>query len=101
MPLPVAALVFALIGLLAGFGVLAVLPEYFPMARGLTIGTALVSALLSGTVTRYTLNGVTPAVCIALTVLFTGLLTSVLARPDLAAARHGSHRGHRRRHRAA
>lgn len=92
MPLPVAAIVFALIGLLAGFGVLAVLPEYFPMARALTVGTALVSALLSGVVTRYTLNNGAPEVCVALTVLCTGLLTSVLARPDLAAARHGSHR---------
>ncbi|MDH6135098.1 hypothetical protein P3T37_004508 [Kitasatospora sp. MAA4] len=98
MPLPVAAIVFALIGLLVGYGALTVLPEYFPMARGLTIGTALVSAQLSGLITRYALNTVTPAVCVGLTILCTGLITSVLARPDLAAARHGSHR---RRHRSA
>ncbi|WP_035798209.1 hypothetical protein [Kitasatospora mediocidica] len=94
MPLPVAAIVFVLIGLLVGFGVLAVLPEYYPMARGLTVGTALVSAQLSGLITRYALNTVTPVVCVVLTVLCTGLLVSVLARPDQA-ARHGSHRRHR------
>ncbi len=98
MPLPVETIVFVLIGLLTGYGVLRLVPEYYPMARGLTIGTALVAALLSGLVTRYTLGSVTPVATIALTVLWTCLLTSVLARPDLAAARRGSHR---RRHRAA
>ncbi|WP_329567354.1 hypothetical protein [Kitasatospora sp. NBC_01266] len=96
MPLLVGAVVFALIGLLAGAAAIFVVPEYFPMARGLTIATALVSALLSGLVAQFTLAGDLPET-LAATVLCTGLLTSVLARPDLA-ARHGSHR--RRRHAA-
>ncbi|MDH6116503.1 hypothetical protein [Kitasatospora sp. GAS204B] len=96
MPLPVEAVVFALIGLLAGAVALFAVPEYFPMARGLTIGTALVSALLSGLVSRFTLAG-DLAETLAATVICTALLTSVLARPDLA-ARRGSHR--RRRHAA-
>ncbi|MGF1432166.1 hypothetical protein [Kitasatospora sp. LaBMicrA B282] len=96
MPLPVEAAVFALIGLLAGAVALFVVPEYFPMARALTLGTALASALLSGVVASFTLAG-DPTPTVAVTVLATALLTSVLARPDLAAKR-GSHR--RRRHAA-
>lgn len=99
MPLLVEAIVFALIGLLTGVGALLVVPEYYPMARGLTIGTALVAGLLSGLVTRYAMASITPVATIALTVVWTALLTSVLARPDLAAKRGGSHR--RSRHRAA
>ncbi|WP_035845527.1 hypothetical protein [Kitasatospora azatica] len=95
MPLPVEAVLFALIGLLAAAAALVLVPEYYPMSRGLTIGTALVSALLSGLVIRFTLAGGEPAATLVMTAICTGLLTSVPARPDLA-AQHGSHRRHRR-----
>ncbi|GAA1968387.1 hypothetical protein [Kitasatospora viridis] len=98
MPLPVEAVLFAVIGLLAGFGALALRPEYFPKGRGLVIGTGLVSALLSGLVIRFVLSGADLPATLLLTVLATGLLTSVPARPDLATARRGGH--HRRRHAA-
>jgi hypothetical protein len=91
VPLPLEAVLFALIGLLAGAAALTVLPEYFQVPRGLTVGTGLVAALLSGLVIRFTLADGDPAVTLVLTAVCTGLLTSVLARPDLA-ARHGSHR---------
>ncbi|GAA1068883.1 hypothetical protein GCM10009665_74060 [Kitasatospora nipponensis] len=97
MPLALEATVFAVIGLLAGLAALTLVPEYYPMARGLTMGTALVSALLSGLVTRFTLAGDGAAPTLVITVLCTGLLTSVLARPDLA-ARRGSHRRGRHAH---
>ncbi|WP_327068828.1 hypothetical protein OG500_23695 [Kitasatospora sp. NBC_01250] len=97
MPLPVEAVVFALIGLLAAAAALFLVPAYYPMARGLTIGTGLVSALLSGVITRITLANGHPATTVLITLVCTGLLTSVLARPDQAAKR-GSHR--RRRHAA-
>jgi hypothetical protein len=91
VPLPLEAVLFAVIGLLAGAVALTVVPEYYPMARGLTMGTGLTAALLSGLVIRFTLAGGNPAVTLLLTAVCTGLLTSVPARPDLA-ARRGSHR---------
>ncbi|MFE0460782.1 hypothetical protein ACFW1A_16190 [Kitasatospora sp. NPDC058965] len=94
MPLPLEAVLFAAIGLLAGLVALKVLPEYYPMARGLTVGTGLCAGLLSGLVIRFTLADGDPVVVLLLTAVSTGLLTSVLARPDLA-ARHGSHRRRR------
>ncbi|TQF03558.1 hypothetical protein E6W39_16630 [Kitasatospora acidiphila] len=99
MPLPLEAVLFAVIGLLAGIAALLLRPEYFPRTRGLVLVTGLVSALLSGLVIRYALAGGNPPVTLLLTVIATGLLTSVPARPDLA-ARRGSHRHRRRRHAA-
>jgi hypothetical protein len=73
-------------------------PGHFPMARQLTVGTALVSALLSGLVARAALGSADSLRTIVIAVVGTGLLTSVLARPDLA----GRHRARRhRRHRPA
>jgi uncharacterized paraquat-inducible protein A len=93
----VEAIVFAVIGLLTAVAALVLVPEYYPMARSVTVGTGLVSALVSGVVLRFTLGGAPAAATVVMTVIATGLLTSVLARPDLA-ARRGSHR--RRRHAA-
>jgi hypothetical protein len=95
VPLPVEAALFAAIGLLAAIAALLLRPEFFPMGRGLVVGTGLVSALLSGLVIRYTLAGANLPATLLLTAIATGLLTSVPARPDLA-ARRGSHRRHRR-----
>ncbi|MFE9422990.1 hypothetical protein ACFYNO_08510 [Kitasatospora sp. NPDC006697] len=96
MPLSVEAVLFAVIGLAAGFTALAVRPEYFlPSGRGLVLCTGLVSALLSGLVIRFEFSGGNLPATLLLTALVTGLLTTVPARPDLAAHR-GGHR--RRRH---
>ncbi|MCC9309696.1 hypothetical protein LN042_21900 [Kitasatospora sp. RB6PN24] len=97
MPLPVEAVLFAVIGVLAGTAALLLRPEYFARTRGLVLATGLVSALLSGLVIRYALAGGDPSATLLLTVIATALLTSVPARPDLA-ARRGTHR--RRRHAA-
>ncbi|PYC63043.1 hypothetical protein C7C46_33260 [Streptomyces tateyamensis] len=94
MPLPVEAVLFAAIGLLAALVALTVVPEYYPMPRGLTVGTGLTAALLSGLVIRFTLAGGSTVATLLLTVVCTGLLTSVPARPDLV-GRRGSHRRRR------
>ncbi|GAA5009492.1 hypothetical protein [Kitasatospora paranensis] len=84
----------ALIGLAVGVGALVLLPAYFPASRTLTLSTALVAALLSGLIARYALDGRLPGVALVVSALGSGLLVSVLARPDLA-ARRGTHRRHR------
>jgi hypothetical protein len=91
VPLPVEAVLFAVIGLLAGSAALLLRPEYFPRARTLALGTGLVSALVSGLVIRYALSDGDLPVTLLLTAVAAGLLTSVPARPDLA-PRRGSHR---------
>ncbi|MEE1826994.1 hypothetical protein [Streptomyces sp. BE20] len=98
---------FALVGLVVGATALLSLPAYFPSGWGLTMGTALVSALLAGVIAHFTLDGEYPAACIAVSAVTSALITSVLARPDLAAGRQPArrHRPHRagshRRHRPA
>ncbi|MGW6919374.1 hypothetical protein ACWGB8_37005 [Kitasatospora sp. NPDC054939] len=89
-----------LIGLVVAAAALTALPEYFPTARRLTIGTAVVSALLVGVIADFSLAGRSPAVALALAAAGSALLTSVLARPDLAAGRQSAHR-HRAPHRSA
>jgi hypothetical protein len=95
VPLAVEAALFAAIGLLAGITALVLRPGFFPMGRGLVVGTGLVSALVSGLVIRYALAGANLPATLLLTAVTTGLLTSVPARPDLA-PRRGSHRRHGR-----
>ncbi|MEV7781464.1 hypothetical protein [Kitasatospora sp. NPDC088351] len=106
----VESIAFVLIGLIVGSAALLALPAHFPAGRGLTIGTALVAALVSGVITHFTLNGGYPAVTLGVSAVVSALLTSVLARPDLAAGRAPAHRhrphrpgAHRaqRRHRPA
>ncbi|MFI6844721.1 hypothetical protein OG535_24365 [Kitasatospora sp. NBC_00085] len=103
----VETLAFALVGLIVGAAALLSLPAYFPAGRGLTMGTALVSALLAGVIAHFTMDGGFPAVSIAVSAVASALLTSVLARPDLAAGRQPAHRHHphragaHRRHRPA
>ncbi|MGV9265068.1 hypothetical protein ACWDRR_10440 [Kitasatospora sp. NPDC003701] len=87
----VESIAFALVGLIVGAAALLALPAYFPAGRGLTLGTALVSALLSGVITHFTLDGRFPAVSIGVAAVASALLTSVLARPDLAAGRQPAH----------
>ncbi|WP_395294484.1 hypothetical protein ACF9IK_13655 [Kitasatospora hibisci] len=106
--MPVETLAFALIGLIVGAGALVSFPSHFPGGRALTAGTALVAALLGGVIVHFTLDGAFPGVGIAASAVVSGLLTSVLARPDLAdgrlpAHRHRPHRagGAHRRHRHA
>ncbi|MEV0533137.1 hypothetical protein [Kitasatospora sp. NPDC050463] len=94
----VESIAFALVGLIVGAAALLALPAYFPAGRALTLGTALVSALLSGVITHFTLDGRFPAASIGLAAVASALLTSVLARPDLAAGRQPAHR--HRPHRA-
>ncbi|GAA2131415.1 hypothetical protein GCM10009760_05140 [Kitasatospora kazusensis] len=84
---------FAFIGLAVGIGALLLLPEFFPGARGLTVATALVTALLGGWITHYALGGRLPGVSLGVSAIASVLLVSVLARPDRAAGRsRGRHR---------
>ncbi|WP_405011708.1 hypothetical protein [Kitasatospora sp. NBC_01539] len=85
---------YVLIGLAVGAGALVLLPEYFPAPRVLTAATAVVAALLAGLISRYALDGHGTGLSIAVSAVCSGLLVSVLARPDLA-ARPGGHRRHR------
>ncbi|MFD7640157.1 hypothetical protein ACFV4P_05860 [Kitasatospora sp. NPDC059795] len=82
---------FVLIGLVVGFGALLARPELFP-TRSLPVGAALVSAVLSGRLTHYVLDGHVPAVQLAVSAVVAALLVSVPARPDLAPRRGGRHR---------
>ncbi|MFC9327220.1 hypothetical protein [Kitasatospora sp. NPDC057015] len=88
----VESLAFVLIGLLVTAVALGVLPEYFPAPRGLTAGTAVVAALVSGVIAHYATSGALPAVILAISATGSALLVSVLARPDLVAQRSGAHR---------
>ncbi|MFD0278463.1 hypothetical protein ACFVHB_31765 [Kitasatospora sp. NPDC127111] len=90
----VETLAFVLVGLVVGATALLSLPAYFPSGRALTMGTALVSALLSGVIAHFALNGAAPAAGVAISATASALLTSVLARPDLAAGRRPAHRHH-------
>ncbi|MEV6976506.1 hypothetical protein [Kitasatospora sp. NPDC093806] len=103
----VETLAFALVGLIVGATALVSMRDLFPSGPALTLGTALGSALLTGVVAHFTLNGGYPAASIAISAVASALLTSVLARPDLAAGRQPAHRhrphraGAHRRHRPA
>ncbi|MEV7771603.1 hypothetical protein [Kitasatospora sp. NPDC086791] len=90
----VESVVFALVGLATGGAALLALPSYFRAARALTVGTALAAALVGGLVARFCLDGRHPAVSVVASALAAGVLTSVLARPDLAAGRAPAHRHH-------
>ncbi|WP_316526437.1 hypothetical protein [Kitasatospora brasiliensis] len=106
----VESIVFALVGLATGGAAVLALPSYFRAARPMTLGTALAAALVGGAVAHFSLDGRYPAVSIAAAALASGVLTSLLARPDLAAGLAPAHRHHphrpgthrtQRRHRAA
>ncbi|MFE6502885.1 hypothetical protein [Kitasatospora sp. NPDC057738] len=103
----VESIAFALVGLVTGGAALLALPAYFRAARALTLGTALAAALVGGVVAHFGVDGRQPAVSVAAAAVAAGVLTSLLARPDLAAGRAPAHRhrpgAHRasRRHRAA
>ncbi|GAA2256887.1 hypothetical protein GCM10010430_45920 [Kitasatospora cystarginea] len=90
-PVLVESFAFVLIGLAVGAGALTLLPEYFPAARSLTVGTGVVAALLSGLISRFTLDAGLPALSLAISAIGSALLVSVLARPE-PAAEHGRHR---------
>ncbi len=90
---------FALVGLIVGAAALVSLPGYFPAGRALTLGTALGSALLAGVIAHFALDGRYPAASIAISAVASALLTSVPARPDLAAGRAPAHRHRHRQHR--
>ncbi|MFD8701402.1 hypothetical protein ACFV1W_02115 [Kitasatospora sp. NPDC059648] len=94
----VESIVFALIGLVAAAAALLGLPAYFRASRRTVAGTALAAALLGGAVAHFCLNGRYPVVAVAFSALAAGVLTSLLARPDLAAGRAPAHR--HRPHRA-
>ncbi|MFF4379356.1 hypothetical protein [Kitasatospora sp. NPDC001547] len=108
----VESIAFALVGLVTAGAALLALPAYFRAARALVLGTALAAAMVGGVVAHFTVEGRQPAVSVAAAAVAAGVLTSLLARPDLAAGRapahrHHPHRSHRsgarraRRHRAA
>jgi uncharacterized membrane protein YeaQ/YmgE (transglycosylase-associated protein family) len=82
---------FVLIGLAVGAGAVTLLPEYFPAARSLTVGTGVVAALLAGWISRYTLDARLPAVSLVISVIGSAVLVSILARPEHATGR-GRHR---------
>ncbi|WP_369183201.1 hypothetical protein [Streptomyces sp. Y1] len=103
----VESIAFVLVGLVTGGAALLALPSYFRAARALTLGTALAGALLGGAVAHFCADGRYPAVAVAASALASGVLTSLLARPDLAAGQAPAHRHHphragaHRRHRPA
>lgn len=106
----VESIAFALVGLVTGGAALLALPAYFRASRALTLGTALAAALVGGVVAHFGVDGRQPAVSVAAAAVAAGVLTSLLARPDLAAGRVPAHRHHphragahraSRRHRAA
>ncbi|MFI9361113.1 hypothetical protein ACIG5E_08625 [Kitasatospora sp. NPDC053057] len=90
----VESLVFALVGLVAAATALLGLPAYFRASRLTVVGTALAAALLGGVVAHFCLDGRHPVVAVAFSALAAGVLTSLLARPDLAAGRAPAHRHH-------
>ncbi|MFF8773676.1 hypothetical protein [Kitasatospora sp. NPDC015120] len=83
---------FALVGVVVAAAALLSWPAHFRDARALVPGTALVSALLAGVIAHFALDGRYPAASIAVSAVASALLTSVLARPDLAAGRAPAHR---------
>ncbi|MCX5210936.1 hypothetical protein OG689_16825 [Kitasatospora sp. NBC_00240] len=89
---------FVLIGLLVGAFALAWHPEYFPPSRALTLGTAVVAALVSGVIAHYALGGALSALVLAISATGSALLVSVLARPEPAGRRAGAHRDGAGRH---
>ncbi|MER7753537.1 hypothetical protein [Kitasatospora sp. NPDC097643] len=100
----VQSIAFALVGLVVGLTALLALPTYYRAPRGLTLGTALAAALVGGAVAHFSLDGHYPAGAIAASAAASTALTSLLARPDLAAGRAPAHRHHPHRagaHRAA
>ncbi|MFE6050128.1 hypothetical protein ACFQ6N_05210 [Kitasatospora sp. NPDC056446] len=90
----VESIAFALVGLVTGGAASRALPSYFRASRALTVGTALAAALVGGTVAHFCLDGQYPPVSVAASALASGVLTSLLARPDLAAGRAPAHRHH-------
>ncbi|MGW2249081.1 hypothetical protein ACWCXH_02610 [Kitasatospora sp. NPDC001660] len=90
----VESIVFAVIGLAVGLAALLALPAYFPAARGLTLGTAVAAALVGGAVAAFSLSGRYPAVTVCAAAVTSAVLTSMLARPDVAAGRAPAHRHH-------
>ncbi|MFJ8042948.1 hypothetical protein ACIRBX_20885 [Kitasatospora sp. NPDC096147] len=82
---------FAAIGLAVAAVALLLFADFYPFSRVLTVGTAVVSALLGGVVSGYALDGRLPGLVLLLSAVSSGLLLSVLARPDRAAG-HGRHR---------
>ncbi|MFD5468454.1 hypothetical protein ACFWIQ_37455 [Kitasatospora sp. NPDC127059] len=90
----VESIVFALVGLAAAAAALLGLPGYFRASRPLVVGTATAAALLGGVVAHFCLDGRLPVVSVAFSALSAGVLTSLLARPDLAAGRAPAHRHH-------
>ncbi|MFG2842199.1 hypothetical protein ACGF12_03355 [Kitasatospora sp. NPDC048296] len=90
----VESIAFALVGLVAGTAALLGLPRYFRASRPLVAGTAPAAALLGGVVAHFCLDGRYPVVAVAFSALAAGVLTSLLARPDLAAGRAPAHRHH-------
>ncbi|WP_371479666.1 hypothetical protein [Kitasatospora sp. NBC_00315] len=102
----VESIAFVVIGLLVAAVALTALPEYFRTPRGLTVGTAVVAALLSGVIAHYALDGRPAPVILAISATGSALLVSVLARPDRVTHAHRAHRarrpgGRRRPHRHA
>ncbi|MEU3573707.1 hypothetical protein AB0E96_35600 [Kitasatospora sp. NPDC036755] len=94
----VESIAFALVGLVTGAAALLALPGYFRAAPALTLGTALAAALVGGLVAHFSVDGRQPAVSVAAAAVAAGVLTSLLARPDLAAGRAPAHRHHPHRH---
>ncbi|MER7843727.1 hypothetical protein ABTZ03_07225 [Kitasatospora sp. NPDC096077] len=90
----VESIVFALVGLTAAAAALFGLPSYFRASRPTVAGTALAAALLGGAVAHFCLAGRYPVIAVACSALAAGVITSLLARPDLAAGRAPAHRHH-------
>lgn len=87
------SIAFALIGLAVGVGAVTLLTGYFPAARGLTVSTALVAAMLGGLIARYALDGRLTGVALGVSAVSSVLLVSVLAKPGQPGRHsHGRHR---------
>jgi hypothetical protein len=93
-------LTFALVGLVVGAGAVVLLPQLFRAPRTLTVLTGVASALLIGGVARIILGTDHLLLTALVSLLGSGLLISVLARPDQRSGRPHPHGTHRRPHHA-
>jgi len=73
---------FALVGLVVGTGAALLLPRLFRAPRTLTVLTGMISALLIGGLARIILGPDSLLVSSMFALVGSGLLVSVLARPD-------------------
>ncbi|MEY9936014.1 hypothetical protein [Streptacidiphilus sp. MAP5-3] len=82
---------FTLVGLAIGVGAAVPLADLFPAPKIVTILTGLCSALLLGGIAHTAFGAGHPVETVACAAIGSGLLVSVLARPDKRSTHHPRH----------